>query len=105
PAAQRRDGARAWRQELRAHRAGSLPSPSPASVTGAEVGGEPSLRNIRLRGNQVQARIFNREEIGRDSRIAGPAVIEQMDTTTLVPDGWTLTLADNGAMILTRQAA
>ena len=101
----RHDGTPAWLQELRAHLAGSLPRPSPASVTGAEVGGEPSLRNIRLRGNQVEARIFNREEIGGDSRIAGPAVIEQMDTTTLVPDGWTLTLADNGAMILTRQAA
>ena len=101
----RHDGTPAWLQELRAHLTGSLPRPSPASATGAEVGGEPSIRDIRLRGNPVEARIFDRGDIGGDSRIAGPAVIEQMDTTTLVPDGWTLTLADNGAMILTRQAA
>ena len=101
----RHDGTPAWLQELRAHLTGRLPKPAPASVTGAAAGGEPATRTIRLRGNQVEARIFNREDIGGDSRIAGPAVIEQMDTTTLVPDGWTLTLAGNGAMILTRQAA
>ena len=100
----RHDGTSAWLQELRAHLTGRLPKPAPAAMKGAAVGGEPSVRNIRLRGKEVEARIFDRGEIAADSRIAGPAIVEQMDTTTLVPDGWTLTLADNGALILTRDA-
>ena len=98
-------GTPAWLQELRAHLTGRLPKPAPASLKSAQVGGEPSIRNIRLRGKEVDARIFNREDIAADSRIAGPAIVEQMDTTTLVPDGWTLGLADNGALILERDAA
>ena len=98
-------GTPAWLQELRAHLTGRLPKPAPAALKSAEVGGEPSIRNIRLRGKEVEARIFDREDIAADSRIAGPAIVEQMDTTTLVPDGWMLTLAGNGALILERDAA
>ncbi|MDE0364969.1 MAG: hydantoinase/oxoprolinase family protein [Gammaproteobacteria bacterium] len=98
-------GTPAWLQELRAHLTGRLPKPAPASLQSAEVGGDPSIRNIRLRGKEVEGRIFNREDIAADSRIAGPAIVEQMDTTTLVPDGWMLTLALNGALILERGAA
>ena len=101
----RHDGTPAWLQELRAHLTGRLPKPAPASLHAAQSGGEPFIRNIRLRGNQVAARIFDRDELASESRIAGPAIIEQMDTTTLVPDGWNLTLADNGAMIVTRDRA
>ena len=101
----RHDGTPAWLQELRAHLTGRLPKPAPASVKAAKTGGEPATRTVRLRGNEVAARIFDRDDIARESRIAGPAIIEQMDTTTLVPDGWSLTLADNGAMIVARDLA
>ena len=98
-------GTPAWLQELRAHLTGRLPKPAPAVMKSAAVGSEPSIRDIRLRGKEAEARIFNREDIAADCRIAGPAIVEQMDTTTLVPDGWMLTLAGNGALILERGAA
>ena len=101
----RHDDAPVWLQELRAHVAGHLPKPAPAAAAVAATAGEPSTRTIRLRGTEVAARIFSREQIAADSRIDGPAIIEQMDTTTLVPDGWALTLANNGAMIVTRDGA
>ena len=101
----RHDDAPVWLQELRAHVAGNLPKPAPATAAVAATAGEPSTRTIRLRGTEVAARIFSREQIAADSRIDGPAIIEQMDTTTLVPDGWALTLANNGAMIVTRDGA
>ena len=97
-------GTPAWLQEMRAHLTGRLPKPAPAALKSAAVGGEPSIRSIRLRGKEVEARIFDREDLAADSRIAGPAIVEQMDTTTLVPDGWTLALAGNGALILERGA-
>ncbi len=98
----RHDGTPAWLQELRAHLTGRLPKPAPASVKAPVNVGEPATRTIRLRGNEVEAQIFDRDAIAGEAHIDGPAIIEQMDTTTLVPDGWALTLADNGAMIVTR---
>ncbi|MCY3793489.1 MAG: hydantoinase/oxoprolinase family protein, partial [Gammaproteobacteria bacterium] len=99
----RHDDAAVWLQELRAHLTGYLPTPAPAVAAVAERTPAPTARTIRLRGDQVEARVFAREGIAANSRIAGPAIIEQMDTTTLVPDGWVLTLADNGALIVTRE--
>ena len=100
----RHEGAPVWLQELRAHLTGRLQKPAPACVAAARTAEEPSVRAIRLRGREVTARVFTRDGIAADSRIDGPAIIEQMDTTTLVPDGWTLTRADNGAMIVTRDS-
>ncbi|MCY3640484.1 MAG: hydantoinase/oxoprolinase family protein [Gammaproteobacteria bacterium] len=99
----RHDDAAVWLQELRAHLTGYLPTPAPAVAAVAERTPAPTARTIRLRGDQVEARVFAREGIAANSRIAGPAIVEQMDTTTLVPDGWVLTLADNGALIVTRE--
>ena len=99
----RHDDAAVWLQELRAHLTGYLPTPAPAVAAAAERAPTPNTRALRLRGNQVEARVFAREGIAANSRIEGPAIIEQMDTTTLVPDGWVLTLAGNGALIVTRE--
>ena len=99
----RHDDATVWLQELRAHLTGYLPTPAPAVAAVAERTPAPTARTIRLRGDQVEARVFAREGISANSRIEGPAIIEQMDTTTLVPDGWVLTLAGNGALIVTRE--
>ena len=100
----RHDDAAVWLQELRAHLTGYLPTPAPAVAAAAERAPAPTTRTIRLRGQQAQARVFGREGIAANSRIEGPAIIEQMDTTTLVPDGWDLTLAGNGAMVITRES-
>lgn len=99
----RHDDAGVWLQELRAHLTGHLPKPAPAVAATAEIATPPSTRAIRLRGNPVEARVFEREGIAANSRIEGPAIIEQMDSTTLVPDGWELRLARNGALIITRK--
>jgi N-methylhydantoinase A/oxoprolinase/acetone carboxylase beta subunit len=36
------------------------------------------------------------------TRFAGPAVVEQMDSNTLVPPGWACRVDDYGNLILTR---
>ena len=98
----RHDSTPASMQELRAHLSGGLPKPAPASARSATGGGAHCNRTIRLRGVEVSASVHNRAELVDGSQIAGPAIVEQMDTTTLVPDGWQLTLAENGALILVR---
>jgi N-methylhydantoinase A len=39
-------------------------------------------------GNAVDAPVYVREELPAGARVDGPAVIEQLDSTTLVPPGW-----------------
>jgi N-methylhydantoinase A/oxoprolinase/acetone carboxylase beta subunit len=47
--------------------------------------------------------IYDRDGLGLGERIAGPAIIEQADTTTLVEPGWVATVHEAGAMILERE--
>jgi len=45
---------------------------------------------------------YRREEIGVDQQIAGPALILDPSSTTVVEAGWTAARADDGTLILTR---
>ena len=46
--------------------------------------------------------IHEREQISSDVTIQGPAIVEQADTTTLVPPGWFARPAAGGTLIMTR---
>jgi N-methylhydantoinase A len=51
----------------------------------------------------VATPIHDRGAIQRTDRIAGPAIIEQMDTTTVVPPGWTATVDAAANLLLQRE--
>ena len=101
----RNEGAPVWLQELRAHLTGYPPKPKLASVAASQKDEPTNARRIRLRGEAVEALVLHRSAAAAGRPIVGPAIIEQMDTTTLVPDGWTLSPADGGALLLNRSAA
>lgn len=44
--------------------------------------------------------VYDRTRLRPGNRITGPAVIEQMDATTLVPPGWEATVESYGSLIL-----
>jgi N-methylhydantoinase A len=46
--------------------------------------------------------VVDRAALGDDARLAGPAIVEQEDSTLLVPAGWTLRGAGGGTLILER---
>ena len=48
----------------------------------------------------VETRIVARDSLALGDRLPGPAIVEQDDTTTLVPPGWTALTGDDGIMIL-----
>jgi N-methylhydantoinase A/oxoprolinase/acetone carboxylase beta subunit len=62
----------------------------------------PTTRPIRVRQQPrpVQAAVWKRSAIRASDSIPGPAIIEQVDTTTLVEPGWTASLAPGGALLL-----
>jgi len=44
-----------------------------------------ATRRIWLDGRPTEARVFDRAALGRSARLQGPAIVEQPDTTVLVP--------------------
>jgi N-methylhydantoinase A/oxoprolinase/acetone carboxylase beta subunit len=51
-------------------------------------------------GGFVEAEIYNRSSLEPGARVAGPAIVEQGDTTTLIEPGWRAEVAPNGSLIL-----
>jgi N-methylhydantoinase A len=50
----------------------------------------------------VGAKVFDRRRMPAGLRVAGPAVIEALESTILVPPGWQARMDDEGFVVLTR---
>jgi N-methylhydantoinase A/oxoprolinase/acetone carboxylase beta subunit len=50
----------------------------------------------------VVARIVRRDELEPETSLAGPAIVEFMDSTAVVPPGWTLQTRSDGILEVTR---
>jgi N-methylhydantoinase A len=55
----------------------------------ASAGAVTQHRALWIDGAYVSAPVFARESLAHDARIAGPAIVEQYDTTVYVAPGWT----------------
>lgn len=95
-----------WLREMRAHVVGVVDKPGTLFLAATTGTGDPVLgrREIRLRGELVTATVYDRSRLAAGTDIAGPAIVEQMDTTVLVPSGWTATVDPSGSLILERTA-
>ena len=69
-------------------------------------GGEPRKpsRPIRIAGasQPVNAAIYDRAAMPVGMCFAGPAIVEQADTTTLVEPSWNCRVLDDGTLLLER---
>ena len=61
---------------------------------------EPS--SVWADGGWQEGQRYSRDELSVGAEVAGPAVIHQMDATTLVPSGWHLRVADDTSLLLER---
>ncbi|MGI9423389.1 MAG: hydantoinase/oxoprolinase family protein [Hyphomicrobiaceae bacterium] len=71
----------------------------------AAAGGEPvkSHRKTWFRsGGDVEAPVLDREAIPAGTRTSGPAIIESLESTILVPPGWIADMGSDGFVSLTR---
>jgi N-methylhydantoinase A len=74
----------------------------------APIAAEPVARTTRrvfLGDGWIEAAVHDRADLGAGQCIAGPAIIEQDDTTTPVLPGWRVRVDDYGNLDLTRGAA
>jgi N-methylhydantoinase A len=51
----------------------------------------------------VEAGIFDRASLGAGDRFEGPAIVTQLDATTLVARGWQAEVMPAGALMLRRR--
>ncbi|MEX0408989.1 hydantoinase/oxoprolinase family protein [Aquibium sp. LZ166] len=58
---------------------------------------------VRFGGDTVTTPLIDRASLGAGARFDGPAILSQLDTTTLVPPGWSGTVHETGAILLTRR--
>ena len=95
------EGNEVWLKELRVHITGAIPRLRVRAVRD-EDDAPPSQRQIRLDAKIVEAAVLGRAAVAADAVVHGPAILNQMDTTTLIPPGWQARLAPSGALILSR---
>jgi N-methylhydantoinase A len=98
------EDAQIWLKELRAHVVGQIPKPRLAPLLAPISSASGATRPVRLLGQTFSAAVIDRSAMGADETIAGPAIINQMDTTTLVPPGWQARRIAAGALVLERTA-
>jgi N-methylhydantoinase A len=68
-----------------------MPSPAPTE-----------MRPVHFVSGTMQTPVFTRDTFGAGTRLDGPAIITQMDATTVVPPGWRLEVHETGSMLLRR---
>ena len=51
---------------------------------------------------RVDTALHDRALLAEGERLAGPAIIEQPDSTTLLPPGWSAEVTGGAALLLTR---
>jgi N-methylhydantoinase A len=86
---------------LRVEAAGRLPSPAPQPPQGGAAADAVIGRQaMRLPGGTREAPIYDRARLGAGAQLAGPAIVVQLDATTLVPPGWRAEVDASGALIL-----
>jgi len=73
-----------------------VPAGTGATATGA--------RRIWLDGRPVQARVYERASLGRGDRLVGPAIVEQPDTTVLIPTGDVADVDRFGNLLIRQEA-
>jgi N-methylhydantoinase A len=89
---------------LRVRATGAVTPPELASRP-TRNGAAPATREVWEDGGAVTYAVVERDALAPGEPVAGPAIVEQEDATTVVPSGWTGTTGAAGALVLTREEA
>lgn len=76
-----------------------------ASADSPDEPQEPSGQRIISdgAGGSVTADIWRRDLLPRETSLTGPVIIEQLDSTTVVPAGWSVAIDGFGNLVLSRE--
>ena len=86
---------------LRHEAVGRLPTPARRSAGRGAGAAASEHATLFLPSGPVRAPVLDRGALGTDDRLVGPAIITQLDATTLVLPGWSGVVTGAGALLLT----
>lgn len=82
---------------------GLLPRPTRLVSEAAVTGRPPGTRQVWFaEGGFMASAIIDRRALRVGETVAGPAVIEQLDSTTVVPPGWRASAHSSGSLLINR---
>ncbi len=55
-------------------------------------------------GDRVRAGVVTRDDLPTGGRLTGPAIVQERETTTILPTGWRLTMLADGTLRMERQS-
>ena len=89
---------------LRVEAVGRLPAPVLPRLEAAAMPAAEGTRAVHFAGGARETPVFDRAALGAGVVFAGPAILTQLDATTLVPPGWRVTVDPSGALLLRKVA-
>ena len=75
------------------------------AIDGSAVTQPNGARQVRFNGGWLDTPIFDRASLGRGATLAGPAIVEQPDTTVVIDPGATAIVDDLGNLVISVGAA
>jgi N-methylhydantoinase A len=88
---------------LRVEARGRMPSP-PRPILQKGSGAKPAGNTkVHFASGIANVPLYQRAMLGSGDRVDGPAIVSQLDATTLVQPGWTTDVHPSGAMMLSAQ--
>src|ERR1700757_4466028 len=75
------------------------------AIDGSAVTQPNGARQVRFNGGGLDPPIFDRASLGRGATLAGPAIVEQPDTTVVIDPGATAIVDDLGNLVISVGAA
>ena len=87
---------------LRIEATGRMPAPQPPVLPAGNGPKTHGRQTVHFASGTTEVPLYDRATLGAGDRIDGPAIVTQLDATTLVPPGWSGEVQSSGAMLLTR---
>jgi N-methylhydantoinase A len=78
------------------------PDPVPAGAGAAPIGTRPVV--FGRAQVAVDTPVYRRATLGAGDRFAGPAIVEERETTAVIRPGWDVEVASDGSLVATRTA-
>jgi N-methylhydantoinase A len=86
---------------LRVEAVGHMPAPARPTVAQGKGAKAAEALTVHLADGPATVPVYERAKLGEGDRFAGPAIVTQLDATTLVRPGWAATVHASGALLLT----
>ena len=92
-----------WRLSVAADADAVDPDPVPAGTGATPIG---TRQVVFGRGvDPIDTPVYKRRSLGAGDTFAGPAIVEERETTAVVRPGWNVTVAADGSLVATRTAS